>query len=83
MGKGKMANSVELRPIEEVKPAGVYSVEQAAQVLGVGRRTVTKLAKTGELKSVLIDRKQIKILGNNLIEFLSNSERKEEQNGQD
>lgn len=55
-----------------INPKKVYSSREAADMLGVNKRTVTNLCKSGNIVSKKI--KEYKILGQNLIDFLNPSQ---------
>ena len=49
-------------------------VEELMPILGIGRNTAYKLARSGKLRSIRVGR-QVRIPKNALIEFLENTEK--------
>lgn len=52
-----------------IEPYSIYSLEEAAGVLGVDRKTMYKKIKTGEIESKIVG-KGHKFLGENLLRFM-------------
>lgn len=60
-----------------IEPNQVYNVEEAAQVLGVNQQTLLEYLREGKIVAKKIG--EWKILGQNIIDFLSNRENKKEK----
>lgn len=54
---------------KHIQPYTIYDLEEAADILGVDRKTMYKKVKTGELQSKIIG-KGHKFLGENLLRFM-------------